>query len=204
MAYQPIENYGIIGNMHTAALVSMDGSIDWFCFPRFDSPSVFAAILDDQKGGRFRIAPKAEHITSRQMYWPDTNVLVTYFLARGEAGEITDFMPMDVTGTGTRRDRLVRRVRALRGSMTFRIQCRPGFNYARARHETEIIDQGACFHTPGSALRSQNGKRPSCWTGRCFIGVSGSRSVLTAVAGARWSTARPCCSNCCVTNLPAR
>jgi GH15 family glucan-1,4-alpha-glucosidase len=152
LAYQPIENYGIIGNMHTAALVSMDGSIDWFCFPRFDSPSVFAAILDDQKGGRFRIAPKAEHITSRQMYWPDTNVLVTYFLARGEAGEITDFMPMDVTGTGTRRDRLVRRVRALRGSMTFRIQCRPGFNYARAQHETEIIDQGACFHTPELSL----------------------------------------------------
>ena len=57
MPYQPIENYGIIGNMRTAALVGINGSIDWFCVPSFDSPSVFAAILDDQKGGRFEIAP---------------------------------------------------------------------------------------------------------------------------------------------------
>jgi GH15 family glucan-1,4-alpha-glucosidase len=55
MPYQPIENYGLIGNLHTAALVGMDDSIDWMCIPHFGSPSVFAAILDDQKGGRFRI-----------------------------------------------------------------------------------------------------------------------------------------------------
>ena len=68
MAYQPIENYGIIGDMHSVALVGMDGSIDWLCFPHFDSPSVFAAILDDKKGGRFKISPAPNGVTCRQMY----------------------------------------------------------------------------------------------------------------------------------------
>ena len=81
MAYQPIENYGIIGNMRTAALVGINGSIDWFCAPSFDSPSVFAAILDDQKGGRFEIAPSGDGIRTKQFYWPETNVLVTRFLS---------------------------------------------------------------------------------------------------------------------------
>src|SRR6185295_11146579 len=70
--YQPIENYGIIGNMRTAALVGMDGSIDWLCLPHFDSPSVFAAIMDDRKGGRFRIAPVGENVRQKQFYWPST------------------------------------------------------------------------------------------------------------------------------------
>ena len=73
MAYQPIENYGIIGDMHTAALVGMDGSIDWLCFPHFDSPSVFASILDDKKGGHFKIGPATQGITHKQFYWPETN-----------------------------------------------------------------------------------------------------------------------------------
>src|SRR6266404_210750 len=78
--YQPIENYGLIGNLRTVALVGMDGSIDWLCLPRFDSPSVFAAVLDDQKGGRFRIAPAGEQFRRKQFYWPDTAILVTRFL----------------------------------------------------------------------------------------------------------------------------
>jgi len=80
MPYQPIEHYGVIGNLRTAALVGLDGSIDWLCLPRFDSPSVFAAILDDAIGGRFRIAPLVEGARQKQFYWPDTNVLVTRFL----------------------------------------------------------------------------------------------------------------------------
>ena len=87
MAYQPIENYGIIGNMRTAALVGINGSIDWFCVPSFDSPSVFAAILDDQKGGRFEIAPREGGIRTKQFYWPETNVLVTRFLSPDGVGE---------------------------------------------------------------------------------------------------------------------
>ena len=78
--YQPIENYGVIGNLRTAALVGMDGSIDWLCLPHFDSPSVFAAILDDQKGGRFRIAPAGENFRRKQFYWPGTAVMITRFL----------------------------------------------------------------------------------------------------------------------------
>src|SRR5262249_10014844 len=80
MTYQPIENYGMIGDMHTVALVGTDGSIDWLCVPRFDSPSVFAAILDDGKGGRFKIAPVGDDVTCKQFYWPETNVLITRFL----------------------------------------------------------------------------------------------------------------------------
>ena len=94
MAYQPIENYGIIGNMHTVALVGMNGSIDWFCDPHFDSPSVFAAVLDDGKGGRYKISPTAAGITNKQMYWPETNVLVTRFLSPDGVGEVIDFMPV--------------------------------------------------------------------------------------------------------------
>ncbi len=80
MGYKPIESYGVIGDLHTVALVGIDGSIDWCCMPYFDSPSVFAAILDDRKGGSFRIASliAAQH---KQMYMPDSNVLVTRFLS---------------------------------------------------------------------------------------------------------------------------
>src|SRR3954464_10156786 len=88
-AYQPIEDYGVIGNMRTAALVGMNGSIDWYCFPAFDSPSVFAAILDDKKGGSFSIAPATEHTAKKQFYWPDTNVLVTRFFSTDGVGQIT-------------------------------------------------------------------------------------------------------------------
>ena len=90
MPYQPIENHGIIGNMRTAALVGLNGSIDWLCFPRFDSPSVFAAILDDKKGGHFKIAPIGAEIVHKQLYWPGTNVLITRFLSTDGVGEITD------------------------------------------------------------------------------------------------------------------
>src|SRR3981081_3974916 len=102
--YQPIENYGIIGNMRTAALVGMNGLIDWLCLPHFDSPSVFAAILDDQKGGRFRIAPACDDLRHKQFYWPDTNILVTRFLHEDGVGQVEDFMP--VGGAGAAPDEL--------------------------------------------------------------------------------------------------
>src|SRR5216684_1296617 len=112
MAYQPIENYGVIGNMRTVALVSVRGSIDWLCFPHFDSPSVFAALLDDEKGGCFEICSLDERMSHKQLYWPDTNVLITRFLSRDGVGEIEDFMPVPSPA-----NEIVRRVKCVRGTM---------------------------------------------------------------------------------------
>src|SRR6266702_2129848 len=110
MRYQPIENYGIIGNMHSAALVSLDGSVDWLCLPRFDSPSVFGAILDAEKAGRFRIAPAtAGALRQKQYYWPETNILITRFLHPDGIAEVEDYMP--VGSSFGSNGQLVRRVR---------------------------------------------------------------------------------------------
>ncbi len=152
MAYQPIEDYGIIGNMHTAALVGLDGSIDWYCFPRFDSPSVFAAMLDDKKGGFFRIAPVGDEITHKQLYWPGTNVLITRFLSADGVGEITDYMPVGERAKEDGYHRLIRRINVVRGSMQFRIECRPAFNYARDLHETRLGPEGVTFHSSDLSL----------------------------------------------------
>jgi GH15 family glucan-1,4-alpha-glucosidase len=156
MPYQPIEHYGIIGNLHTAALVGMDGSIDWLCLPRFDSPSVFAAILDDAGGGRFRIAPSGEGLASdelrhKQFYWPDTNVLITRFLHPDGIGEVEDYMPVGGAG-GSPGDKLVRRVRVVRGRMPFRLECRPAFDYARIPPRISIGDGSARIDGPGLSL----------------------------------------------------
>ena len=94
MSYQPIENYGVIGDLHTVALVGMDGSIDFMCAPRFDSASVFAALLDDERGGRFQLAPLLEGARQKQLYLPDTCVLLTRFLSDDGVAEVSDFMPI--------------------------------------------------------------------------------------------------------------
>jgi GH15 family glucan-1,4-alpha-glucosidase len=152
MAYQPIEDYGIIGNMRTAALVGINGSIDWFCFPHFDSPSVFAAILDDDKGGRFEISPHGTGITTKQFYWVETNVLITRFLSPDGVGEIADFMPAGLPRDSPWSDQLVRRVSVTRGALDFEMRCHPAFDYARARHRTTITKHGASFESPTLSL----------------------------------------------------
>jgi GH15 family glucan-1,4-alpha-glucosidase len=152
MAYQPIENYAIIGDLHSVALVGMDGSIDWLCLPHFDSPSVFAAILDDEKGGRFKIAPVSEGVTRKQLYWPDTNVLVTRFFTPDGVAEITDYMPVQVSENGHGHHQLIRRVEVVRGEIVFRMECSPAFDYARAEHETEVSESGAYFRSAQLSL----------------------------------------------------
>jgi len=153
MSYQPIENYGLIGNMRTSALVGINGSIDWFCFPHFDSPSIFAGILDEHKGGRFKIASNAQGVKHKQYYWPDTNVLVTRFLSTQGVGQVVDFMPVGLKETDLGYHGIIRRVQAIRGTVTFRLDCIPAFNYARDPHKTSITSDGACFDATGVSLR---------------------------------------------------
>jgi GH15 family glucan-1,4-alpha-glucosidase len=142
MSYENIESYGVIGNMRTVALVGRTGSIDWMCFPQFDSPSVFGALLDDVRGGRFSICSSGSPATSKQLYWPDTNVLVTRFLSTDGVGEIQDFMPAPGR-TDPADNEVVRRVRVVRGSMAFRIVCEPAFDYARVAPTVHLDANGA-------------------------------------------------------------
>lgn len=148
MPYSPIEDYGIIGDLHTVALVNKHGSIDWLCFPHLNSPSLFAALLDDRRGGRFEIAALGERVTDKQLYIPDTNVLVTRFLSAQGVGEVCDFMPVATTPEESHRHRLIRRVSVVRGTMDFALACRPAFDYGRARHETAVVPEGALFRSP--------------------------------------------------------
>ena len=151
MAYLPIENYGMIGNMRTVALVGMNGSIDWYCYPHFDSPSIFGALLDDRKGGRFQITPLAERIRYKQFYWPSTNILITRFLLADGIAEVEDFMPVGLSlGVDSPWYHYIyRRVRCVKGRMRFSVVCRPAFDYGRKPHETVIDDNGAVFTTEG-------------------------------------------------------
>ncbi|SNB47131.1 glycoside hydrolase family 15 protein [Geobacter sp. DSM 9736] len=153
MAYLPIEDYGIVGDMHTVALVGKNGSIDWFCFPFFDSPSVFGAILDDRKGGRFRIYPSCECLTEKQLYWPETNVLITRFLSADGVAEIYDFMlPSQTPGARKYGRKLVRRVQGVLGEVPLFAECLPAFNYARDMHQVTITPGGASFSAPGTHM----------------------------------------------------
>ncbi len=134
MSYRPIENYGIIGDLSTTALVGNDGSIDFMCFPHFDSPTIFAALLDHKNGGYFQIAPMGGEFHHHQFYSPDTNILLTGF--RGEHGiaMISDFMPVEQPN---RRRCLIRRVKTVRGEIPFRMVCAPKFDYGRAAHRLQ-------------------------------------------------------------------
>ena len=142
--YPPIADHGLIGDLQTSALVSTDGTIDWFCCPRFDSPSVFASLLDSRHGGHFSIRPEAEGYVSKQLYLPGTAILITRFLTAEGVGEVCDFMPV-IEGGATDRHRLVRVVRVVRGQMRFVLDCQPRFDYGRRAHKTEITENGVVF-----------------------------------------------------------
>ncbi|SDM32392.1 Glucoamylase (glucan-1,4-alpha-glucosidase), GH15 family [Streptomyces sp. cf386] len=142
--YPLIENHGLLGDLQTAALVTSDGSVDWLCAPRFDSPSVFGALLDKDKGGHCTVRPRHRAYATKQLYLPDTAILVTRFMTEEGAGEVIDFMP--VTGrTVTESHRLVRMVRCVRGRMTFEGDIAPRFDYGRQPHRLQIAPHGAVF-----------------------------------------------------------
>jgi len=152
MSYQPIENYGIIGNMRTVALVGMNGSIDWYCHPHFDSASVFGAILDDKKGGRFQIFAGVDGVRHKQFYWPSTNVLVTRFLLADGIAELEDFMPVGLPSDSAEYRHIYRRIRCVRGSVRISVACRPAFDYGRQPHDTQVETNGATFKSRSVTL----------------------------------------------------
>lgn len=143
-SYQPIENYGIIGDLQTVALVSIDASIDFMSFPRFDSPTTFASMLDKDKGGCFRIEPQIGEFTTKQLYLPGTAVLITRFFSKTGIAEITDYMPLDTdnkAGSST----IVRKITAVRGDINFKMHCAPRFHYAEKTHEAILCGNDILF-----------------------------------------------------------
>src|SRR4030095_7186738 len=145
--YLPIAEHGIMGDLHTVALTGTDGNIDWYCCPTFDSPSVFASILDKENGGNYRISPAMEGCTPTRLYFPDTNVLITRFLTPDGVGELQGFMPIAESKEDVHRHRLIRRVEGVRGEMRFRVDMQPRFNYGRDRHEIEQYDDGGLLRS---------------------------------------------------------
>ncbi|HEX8349364.1 MAG TPA: glycoside hydrolase family 15 protein, partial [Hymenobacter sp.] len=136
----PLEDYGLIGNLHTVALVSKTGSLDYLPFTRFDSPTIFAALLDLEKGGSWSLNPVADEVGSKQLYLPDTGVLLTRFHTDHGIAELTDFMPVRHQEQNCA---VVRSLRIIKGSMTFQMCCAPRFDYARTKHEVRPQDDGS-------------------------------------------------------------
>lgn len=150
--YRPIQEHGLVGNCRTAALVGTDSCIDWYPYPDFDSPSLFASILDHKKGGFFSFTPGTQiddfgntGITYRQLYHPDTNVLISRFLCVSGVGQVIDFMPVSEGDTTKGTGWLVRELQVVRGEMTFQVECCPAFNYGRDQHEVKLVTHGARF-----------------------------------------------------------
>src|SRR5919202_7061537 len=150
--YLPIAEHGLVGDLHTIALVGTNGTIDWYCCPAFDAPSVFGAILDKDRGGFYNLRPDTGDWTSRQLYFPDTNVLITRFFGPAGVGEVQDFMPIDATDPAMHRHRLIRRVVVVRGEMRWRIEVQPRFDYGRAEHEVEMHPHGVLFRSSTLSL----------------------------------------------------
>ncbi|MER6073434.1 glycoside hydrolase family 15 protein [Streptomyces sp. NPDC001817] len=153
--YLPIAEHGLIGDLRSVALVGTNGTIDWYCCPSFDSPSVFAAVLDAERGGRFELAA-AVPARTKQFYFPDTNVLITRFFTEDGVGEVQDFMPVtsdSVAGEGEAgRHRLIRRVVCVRGTVPFRVLVAPRFDYGAAPHTLRATGGTVVFESAERSL----------------------------------------------------
>ena len=139
------DRLAVVGNTTAPglALVATDGTMDWYCCPRFDSPSVFARLLDHRRGGYFRIAPENEDCVVKQLYFPDTAVRITRFMSEDGVCELVDFMPVaDDPKVATDRHRIVRMVRGIRGQMRLSFECAPRFDYALGKHSVDVSDHG--------------------------------------------------------------
>ena len=174
--YPLISDHGLIGDLQTSALVAKDGTIDFFCAPRFDSPSIFASLLDARKGGYFRIAPRLDDYATTQMYFPQSACLITRFMSDAGVGELVDFMPIDNPTVATDNHKIARGVRCLRGQMPFRLECEPRFDFARQSHHCP---------SPARARSSRRTGRRSCCT------VPPARSVRETATSASISHCKP-------------
>jgi GH15 family glucan-1,4-alpha-glucosidase len=143
-AYLPIEDYGVVGDLHTVGLIGTNGSVDFMSYPQFGSPTIFAAMLDAEHGGRFQICPCLDTGTTKQMYLPDTNVLITRRLDRCGVGEVSDFMHIDKRHHS---HTLVRRAKCVRGQVSFDVTFHPAFDYGRASHKVDVRDGELLFHS---------------------------------------------------------
>jgi GH15 family glucan-1,4-alpha-glucosidase len=157
--YLPIENYGVVGDLHTVALIGTNGSVDFMSYPHFDSPTIFAALLDAENGGRFQVRPCLATGKVKQMYLPDTNVLITRTLDRDGVAEVSDFMPIGIEESKNCHQ-LVRRAKGVRGESEFEIIFDPRFDYGRAGHKVDVREGEILFHSDGPCgmtlrLRSQ-------------------------------------------------
>jgi len=194
MSYLPIADYGIIGDLRSVCLVGKNGSIDWCCLPRFDSPSIFGALLDERKGGSFSLRATGDS-GLKQMYLPETNVLVTRFMSDEGMAEVTDFMPIGRESGGETKQQsrqLVRIAKAVRGPVTFRMECRPGFDYARQRHELDLHPDGKCavFAAAGEEF-ALKASQPMLRNGDAVQSEFVLQSGEEAVFAVRYSDAQP-------------
>ncbi|WP_439557664.1 glycoside hydrolase family 15 protein [Dyadobacter sp.] len=143
--YHRIEDYGLIGNLKTVALVSVDASIDFMCYPSFDSPTVFAKLLDNKKGGSFGVFPQMENYNTKQLYLPATAVLLTRFFSEDGIAEVTDYMPINEEATDNS-TAIVRQIKTIRGNIKFHVRCQPAFDYAQSTHSCELRDDAVYFN----------------------------------------------------------
>nr|WP_064569984.1 glycoside hydrolase family 15 protein [Gordonia sp. LAM0048] len=151
--YLPIADHGVIGDLRTAAVVGVDGRIDWFCCPRFDSPSVFGSLLEAGRGGAWTVEPVDGDVTTRQFYLPDSNVLVTRYLSEDGVAEVQDLMPIARPHDPDHRTRIIRRISCVRGSVRFRVTIAPRFDYGREAHKLVVEDGSRVrFETDGLVL----------------------------------------------------
>ncbi|WP_308798247.1 glycoside hydrolase family 15 protein [Agromyces silvae] len=163
--FPEIADHGMIGDLQSIALVSTDATIDWFCAPRFDSPSIFASLLDREKGGYFRVRAVGDDLRVKQMYFPDTAVLITRFMSTDGVGEVIDFMPVADDPTVATPNRVIARgIRVVRGQLTFRVECRPRFDYGRRPHTATLTGHGVRFEA-GDMHAALHGLRPDTLDG---------------------------------------
>lgn len=146
-AQRPIDAHGIIGDMRSAALVNDQGSIDFFCWPEFDSPSIFCSLLDSPAAGIFELAPVLADARRQQIYLPDSNVLQTRWLGAEAVVEVTDLLTID--DDPEQLPLLIRRVRVVSGQATLRLHCAPRLDYGRATTGARQEGDSVCFEAPG-------------------------------------------------------